>query len=146
MIETKDIVIEENNTANPYNHGWVKKSVKIFGKDFFKEGELGLMVSKEMNIETLAPALSDYLAFLTSYKEVLIDFYRAKNSDIIKDWFDGEMTSDWYETLEIYSGGIIFDDNGVPSGHFSCGDNMVTDHLLMVEFNHKEICQMCFEG
>jgi len=146
MIEAKDIVIEKNNTADLYNHGWVEKSVKIFGRDFFKEGNLGLMVSKKMNIEALIPTLNNYLEFLTDCKEILMEFYRVKNSDIINNWFDGKMNSDWYETLEIYGGGIIFDDDGIPSGYFSCGDNMVTDHLLMVEFNHKEICQMCFEG
>lgn len=146
MIEAKDIVIEENNTADIYNHGWVGKSVKIFGRDFFKEGNLGLMVSKELNIESLPLALNDYLAFLSNCKELLMDCYREKNSEIINDCFDGEMTADWYETLEIYGGGIEFDDKGTPSGHFSCGDNMVTDHLLMIEFEHKEINQMYFEG
>ena len=147
MIEEKDIVIEENNTEYPYIHGWVDKVVKIFGKEFFKnDSKLGLMVSKEMNTKDIPPALNEYLEFLTSCKQLLIDCYRASNLEIINDWFDGKMTADWYETLEIYGGLITFDDNGIPSGSFSCGDNMITDHLLMIEFNHKEISQMYFEG
>lgn len=149
MIDLKNIIIEDNTDKTyPFNHGCIKKPVKIFGQLLLGDDnkKLGLSFPKDTALENLLPAINEYLEFLSDCKTLLWDFYKEKNADIINEWFEGIMSEDWYETLEIYGAIIDFDRNGNPSGRFSCGDNMITDHLLCIEFNGREIAEMYFDG
>ena len=95
MITINDIVIEPHESEDyEYNHGHIKKAVKIFGQTgFCREDErLGLTVPKKAQPDDYLNGLNDYLEWLAGCKDELIAFYKEEYAGDIEAYFDGEMT------------------------------------------------------
>lgn len=150
MLTTDKFVFQPNNDEEyPYKDGYIDMPVEIFGQVRFTDREderLAVSIPHCVDLEAIIEPLNDYLAFLSDCRLALEKFYYHENKDWIDKYFDGKLTDDWYETLEVDSGTIDIDEDGAFSARFSCGDNMSTDHLLMIEFSDREIDTMYFEG
>jgi len=156
MIGEKDIVIFDEYTRIfdgaevIYHRAYLVKdkasSIMIFGQRPFGEEErdiedldFELAFPKALDTINLLTSLNLYLDFLSDCKKILVKACEQNMPEI-------EITDDWYEALEIYHGSIFVDINGISSGSFSCGDNVITNHLLEIHFDHKEISEMHFVG
>ena len=149
MITIKDIVMEPNEDSGyAFNHGYINKPLKIFGQLRFEEKEerLGLTLPKKVKAEEVLDKLKVYLQWLEDCKEELTAFYKSEFEYDIREYFDGEMTPDWFDTLEVYSGTVSLGENGTFGADFSTGDNMDEDHLLIIEIDGKEIISMWHDG
>ncbi|MDR2955895.1 MAG: hypothetical protein LBV43_12530 [Prevotella sp.] len=150
MITLNDIIIEPNEDEDyNFSHGYISKSVKLFGQIRFEEKNegLGLSVDKSVNIDTVIDKLNAYLKWLgDDCQQMLEDYYAKENQDMLDEWYDGKLEEDWYETLEMYSGTIDILADGRFGATFSCGDNMNEDHLLEIEILDKQITEMWFDG
>lgn len=149
MITLKDIQLKPNeDEVYRCNHGYIDAPVKIFGQVRFDDGDqrLGLSVNKSIGPESFIDGLNNYLLWLAGCKDILEEFYKKENKYMLDEWYDGELDPEWYDTLEIYSGTIDINAAGLMGATFSCGDNMDTDHLLMIEIQDKQIKEMWFDG
>jgi len=149
MITLRDIRIERNDDNDyNFNHGYINAPVEIFGQVRFNDNDekLGLSIHKSLAPESFIDGLNDYLSWLANCKDILEEYYKKENSYMLNEWYDGQMDPEWYDTLEMYSGTIDIGADGRMGANFSCGDNMDTDHLLIIEFKDKQIIEMWFDG
>jgi hypothetical protein len=153
MITLSDIVIEPNEDGDyKFNHGYINQPIKIFGQIRFDGEEddnekLGLRIDKSVDINTIIDKLNKYLNWLADdCRQILEDYYKKENQGMLEEWYSGKLEEDWYETLEMYSGTVDILSNDRFGATFSCGDNMNTDHLLMIEIDDKQITEMWFDG
>ena len=149
MVTLHDIIIEpnEDNEYN-FNHGYINIPLKIFGQIRFEDDDekLGVCIDKKVKPEEILEKLNDYLSWLEGCQNILEEYYLEENRDMLDEWYDGELDPEWYETLEMYSGTLDINKDGTFGATFSCGDNMNTDHLLMIEIDNKQIKEMWFDG
>ena len=148
-IKLSDIVLDENiGEDHNYHYGYISKALTVFGDERFATGDerLGLSIAKSIDLPAVLPKLNDYLEWLSDCKETLISFYKEEFTDEIETYYDGEMASDWFETLEVYSGSICVSEDGDFSADFSTGDNMDEDHLLIIEIEGYDVSSMWHDG
>ena len=148
-LKLSDIIIEENTDDDyDFHHGYINKALTIFGEERFDTDDerLGLSIAKSLKLSEVLPKLNAYLEWLADCKETLIDFYVEEFANEIDEFHDGEMTSDWFETLEVYSGTVCLSANGDIGADFSTGDNMDEDHLLIIEIDGYDVSTMWHDG
>lgn len=148
MITIDNIKFDKQADTDNYLSGYIDIPIKIFGQIRFndKKKKLKLSIKKGCDWESRIQDLNEYIDWLGNCKQEIEDFYKKENQAILDNWYDGKLTPDFFETLEVYSGTITILENDTLCADFSCGDNVLIDHLLLIEFDDKEITEMWHDG
>ena len=108
------------------------KKVVIFNKEV--EGEdFSFLINKDIPLESCLHNINKYLEWLSDAKTTLISYYNQHCTE-----YTPQADDNWYNTLEVYSGSIWVDGEGI-SAHISAGDIFSPDHLLEIDFSDKQI-------
>lgn len=87
-----------------------------------------ILVSLNINLSDILPILSEYLEWLSSCKNEIIEYFSSKVEESLPD--------DWFETIEIYNTTITFISSDDFGATVSFGESIFPDHII--EFNNDK--------
>ncbi|MDC1162099.1 hypothetical protein OAT18_01520 [Tenacibaculum sp.] len=117
------------------------KDIVIFNKPL-KHDKFEIYIYGEHKFKDYIARIIEYIYWLGSCKNVLIEFYNSEISEHICE----TANEDWYDTLDIFSTRIIIGQNGKLFSEISGGDEFMADHILDIETEEKKITEMSYDG
>ena len=133
----KDFSIDPKNQ----NTFITQKEIVIFNKKM-EQDKFKLYIDENNKFENFSTKIIEYINWLSNTKNQLIEFY---NSELGK-YTNDIANQDWFDTLEIYRTTIILGKNGKLFAEISGGDSFMSDHILDIETEGKEIIEMRYDG
>lgn len=136
----EDFKIDENEENK--NKFLLKcKDIVVFNKPV-KNDKFEIYIYGNHKFEDYKVKIIEYISWLGSCRNVLIEFYNLELSEHI----DEIANEDWYDTLEVFSVRIIVGQNGKLFAEISGGDQFMSDHILDIETEEQKITEMSYDG
>lgn len=109
------------------------KSVEIFNylldEDTIKDCEIN--ISKKCNLIEILPLVNKYLEWFKECEHELTSYFQEKLGEALPD--------DWFKNIEVYHFSITFDTSNDFGATISCGDNILSDHILEFDFEMFQV-------
>lgn len=127
--------------AEHYNKFVTNKNILVFNK-IVEHDKFEIYIYGNHKFDDYNTRIIDYISWLGNSKSDLITFYNLKLSEHTQETAD----EDWYDTLEVFNTRIIVGQNGKLFAEISVGDDFMSDHILDIEIEEKQITDMSYDG
>ena len=138
-FKKEDFVIKEKTTFG-HQYKIQREKILIFNKEL-EGNRFELFIHSKITFEECFLKIKEYLEWFATAKEVIINSfnYEFKDYDVFPKADDN-----WYDTLEVYRMRVEVGEKGI-FANVEAAD-IYTDHLLIIEFEEKEITHMWLDG
>ena len=138
-FEKEDFVSKEKTTFG-HQYKIQREKILIFNKEL-EGNRFELFIHSKITFEECFSKIKEYLEWFATAKEVIINSfnYEFKAYDVFPKADDN-----WYDTLEVYRMRVEIGEKGI-FANVEAAD-IYTDHLLIIEFEEKEITHMWLDG
>lgn len=118
-----------------------QKDIVVFNK-IVKHNKFKITLYKDHKFEDYITQIIEYINWLGTCNQELIDFYNSKLAEHTNDTAD----KDWFDTLDIYTTSITLGKNEKLFADITGGDQFMSDHLLDIETDEHNISDMWYDG
>jgi len=138
-FEKEDFVIKEKTTFG-HQYKIQREKILIFNKEL-EGNRFELFIHSKITFEECFSKIKEYLEWFATAKEVIINSF---NNEFEGDEVFPKADDNWYDTLEVYRMRVEVGEKGI-FANVEAAD-IYTDHLLIIEFEEKEITHMWLDG
>ena len=138
-FKKEDFVIKEKTTFG-HQYKIQREKILIFNKEL-EGNRFELFIHSKITFEECFSKIKEYLEWFATAKEVIINSFNNEFKDY--DVFP-KADDNWYDTLEVYRMRVEVGEKGI-FANVEAAD-IYTDHLLIIEFEEKEITHMWLDG
>ena len=138
-FDKEDFYLKEE-TSFGHQYKIQREKILIFNKEL-EGNRFELFIHSKITFEECFSKIKEYLEWFATAKEVIINSFNNEFKDY--DVFP-KADDNWYDTLEVYRMRIEVGEKGL-SANVEAAD-IYTDHLLIIEFEEKEITHMWLDG
>ena len=139
-LVVSDFIKDELNSDERYNSYRLTVPIKIFQYTLMDDDleEFELYVSKKILLQDIIYKINEYINWLQNFEQELKKYYEKQLHETVN--------KNWFNELEIYNVSITFDDLDDYGATISCGDNILSDHILEFDFEKNEIIDVRMNG
>lgn len=138
LLEIKDFIRNDEETDDRYICFNVNKCVKIFNQSIEDVEELRINITKEISLENIISLINFYLEWLNQCGSVLKAYYEGELGERVYE--------EWFNDIEVYSADITFNSFQDYGATICCGDQVIKDHILEVDFDERNIEDIRLNG
>lgn len=138
MLEIKDFIRNDEETDDRYICFNVNKCVKIFSKSIEDIEELRINITHEISLENIISLINSYLEWLNQCGALLKTYYEGELGEKVYE--------EWFNDIEVYSTDITFNSSQDYGATVCCGDQVIRNHILEVDFNQMNIEDIRLNG
>lgn len=138
-FEKEDFYLKEE-TSFGYQYKIQREKILIFNKEL-EGNRFELFIHSKITFEECFSKIKEYLEWFATAKEVIINSFNNEFKDY--DVFP-KADDNWYDTLEVYRMRVEVGEKGIFANVETA--DIYTDHLLIIEFEEKEITHMWLDG
>ena len=138
-FDKEDFYLKEE-TSFGHQYKIQREKILIFNKEL-EGNRFELFIHSKITFEECFSKIKEYLEWFASAKEVIINSFNNEFKDY--DIFP-KADDNWYDTLEVYRMRVEVGEKGI-FANVEAAD-IYTDHLLIIEFEEKEITHMWLDG
>lgn len=131
MLEIKDFIRNDEETDDRYICFNINKCVKIFNQSIEDTEQLRINITNEILLENIISLINSYLEWLNQCEAVLKTYYEGELGEKVYE--------EWFNDIEVYSIDITFNSSQDYGATVCCGDQVIRDHILEVDFNQMNI-------
>ena len=117
-----------------------REKILVFNKKL-KGNKFDLFINAQITFEECFLKIREYLEWFATAKEVIINSF---NNEFEGEGVFPKADDNWYDTLEVHHMRIDVGEKGL-FANVEAAD-IYTDHLLIIEFEEKEITHMWLDG
>ena len=117
-----------------------RDKILVFNKKL-KGSRFELFINTQITFEECFLKIKEYLEWFATAKEVIINSF---NNEFEGDEVFPKADDNWYDTLEVYRMRVEVGEKGIFTNVEAA--DIYTDHLLIIEFEEKEITHMWLDG
>ena len=139
-LVVSNFIKDELNSDDRYNSYRLTVPIKIFQYTLMDDDleEFELNVNKKILLEDIIYKINEYINWLQNCDQELTKYYEKQLDETINE--------NWVNELEIYNVSITFDALDDYGATISCGDNILSDHILEFDFEKNEIIDVRMNG
>jgi len=118
----------------------LQSAVQIFKHSVQEEdlNDVRIYVSTNTKLDSIANKIEDYVKWFSTCETVFREYYENElHKKVHKDWFN---------EIEVYRVDITFNSISDYGATISCGDNILQDHIMIVDFNREQIQAIHLNG
>ncbi|WP_454190062.1 hypothetical protein [Paenibacillus sp. Marseille-Q7038] len=111
----------------------MKNTIQIF-KQLIKDEDLKDVrenISTNTQLDSIASKVESYIKWFTECETVLRNYYENELREQIHNY--------WFDEIEVYSVDITFNSKEDYGATIACGDNVLQDHILIIDFDREKI-------
>jgi len=138
-FEKEDFSLKEETTFG-HQYKMQREKILVFNKEL-EGNRFELFIHSKITFEECFPKIKEYLEWFATAKEVIINSFNNEFEDC--DIFP-KADDNWYDTLEVYRMRVEVGEKGIFTNVEAA--DIYTDHLLIIEFEEKEITHMGLDG
>ena len=138
-FDKEDFYLKEE-TSFGHQYKIQREKILIFNKEL-EGNRFELFIHSKITFEECFSKIKEYLEWFATAKEVIINSF---NNEFEGDEVFPKADDNWYETLEVYRMRVEVGEKGI-FANVEAAD-IYTDHLLIIEFEEKEITHMWLDG
>ena len=138
-FEKEDFLIKEKTTFG-HQYKIQRDKILVFNKEL-EGNRFELFINTQITFEECFLKIKEYLEWFATAKEVIINSF---NNEFEGDEIFPKADDNWYDTLEVYHMKVEVGEKGF-FANVEAAD-IYTDHLLIIEFEEKEITHMWLDG
>lgn len=138
-FEEEDFYLKEKTTFG-HQYKIQREKILIFNKEL-EGNRFELFIHSKITFEECFSKIKEYLEWFATAKEVIINSF---NNEFEGDEVFPKADDNWYDTLEVYRMRVEVGEKGI-FANVEAAD-IYTDHLLIIEFEEKEITHMWLDG
>ena len=138
-FDKEDFYLKEE-TSFGHQYKIQREKILIFNKEL-EGNRFELFIHSKITFEECFSKIKEYLEWFATAKEFIINSFNNEFKDY--DVFP-KADDNWYDTLEIYRMRVEVGEKGI-FANVEAAD-IYTDHLLIIEFEEKEITHMWLDG
>lgn len=131
MVNNFIEMVEENDER--YKCYGLKNTIQIF-KQFIKDEDLDevrIYISTNTQLDSIMSKVESYINWFTECETVFRNYYENELRE--------QVHKDWFKEIEVYSVNITFNSKEDYGATITCGDNVLQDHILIVDFDREQI-------
>lgn len=131
MLKVNNFIENVEETDTRYTCYNIDVCVNIF-KQLIKDIEdLKIYISKETSLENVIDSINQYLIWINQCGEILRDYYESELGEKVYD--------DWFSHIEVYDADIVFNSIEDYGATIYCGDQVICDHSLEIQFDGMNV-------
>ena len=138
-FDKEDFYLKEE-TSFGHQYKLQREKILIFNKEL-EGNRFELFIHSKITFEECFSKIKEYLEWFATSKEFIINSFNNEFKDY--DVFP-KADDNWYDTLEVYRMRVEVGEKGIFANVE--GADIYTDHLLIIEFEEKEITHMWLDG
>jgi len=93
--------------------------------------EVQLCISTRLQLDSIVDQVESYLRWLTECESVLRNYYEHELGKPVH--------STWFDEIEIYRVDLTFNSEQDYGATISCGDSVLQDHILIIDFDKEAV-------
>lgn len=139
MLLSHFIELEEESDENYYCY-IPQNTVQIF-KQFLQDKDLNdvrIYVSTNIQLDSIAGKIEGYIKWFSTCETVLRKYYENELRE--------QVHQDWFDEIEVYRADITFNSIEDYGATIACGDNILQDHIMIIDFDREQIQAIHLNG
>lgn len=131
MLVLSNFIKNDEESDDRYACYNISVCVDIFSKTIEESDELRINISKDTSLVKVLDGINQYLEWLCQCEDVLKKYYESELGEKVYD--------DWFKEIEVYNVDITFNSNSNYGATISCGDQVLRDHSLEIDFDKMQV-------
>ncbi len=140
MLGVNDFIKNAEESDDRYICFNLGKSIRIFN-DVIEDEDLSdvvINISSKIKLESIIDEIIGYIAWLSQCETELRTYYENELQEKVYDT--------WFDDIEVYHASITFNRADDYGATISCGDPIISDHTLEIDFEREEVADMRLNG
>jgi hypothetical protein len=126
-----DFIKNNEESDERYSCYNIKGCIRIFNQKIDDAEEIRINISNNTCLESVLDAVNKYIEWI------------CKCEDILKTYYENELGhkvyNDWFEEIEVYSAELTFNSSEDYGATIYCGDQIIRDHILEIDFDKMSV-------
>lgn len=100
--------------------------------------EVRIYVSTDFHLRTIQNTIESYIRWFTVCETVLRNYYENELGE--------RVDKDWFNEIKVYTVDITFNSADDYGATITCGDNLLLDHILIINVDREQIESIHLNG
>jgi hypothetical protein len=131
MLVLDNFIKNDEESDDNYSCYNISRCVDIFSKPIEDSDELKIYIKKDTSLVNLLVGINQYLEWLCHCEDVLKKYYESELGEKVYE--------DWFKEIEVYNVDITFNSINDYGATISCGDQIILDHSLEIDFDKMQV-------
>lgn len=131
MLVLNNFIKNDEESDDRYTCYNISVCVDVFSKPIEDSDELRINISKDTSLVKVIDGINLYFEWLSQCEDVLKKYYESELGEKVYD--------DWFKEIELYNVDITFNSINDYGATISCGDQVLRDHSLEINFDRMQI-------
>ncbi|MGO4729670.1 hypothetical protein [Paenibacillus sp. 2KB_22] len=130
----------EEESDESYRCYTLLNTVQIF-KHYIQDEDLNdvrIYVSTNTSLNSIVIKIEDYIKWFSTCETVFREYYENELHE--------KVHKNWFNEIEVYRVDITFNSIADYGATISCGDNILHDHIMMIDFDQEHIQAIKLNG
>ncbi|MCP1183766.1 hypothetical protein [Paenibacillus sp. 1781tsa1] len=130
----------EEESDESYRCYTLSNTVQIF-KHCIQDEDLNdvrIYVSTNTSLNSIVIKIEDYIKWFSTCETVFREYYENELHE--------KVHQNWFNEIEVYRVDITFNSIADYGATISCGDNILHDHIMMIDFDREHIQAIKLNG
>ncbi|MEO2259586.1 hypothetical protein ABGV43_22075 [Paenibacillus amylolyticus] len=130
----------EEESDESYRCYTLSNTVQIF-KHCIQDEDLNdvrIYVSTYTSLNSIVIKIEDYIKWFSTCETVFREYYENELHE--------KVHKNWFNEIEVYRVDITFNSVADYGATISCGDNILHDHIMMIDFDREQIQAIHLNG
>lgn len=130
----------EEESDERYRCYILQNAVQIFNHSIQDDdlNDVRIYVSTDMQPNSLANEIKSYVTWFSTCETVFREYYENELHE--------KVHKDWFNEIEVYRVDITFNSIADYGATIACGDNILHDHIMIVDFDRERIQAINLNG
>ncbi|MHA7966774.1 hypothetical protein ACX93W_21925 [Paenibacillus sp. CAU 1782] len=136
-----DVFVENvKDSDERYKCYTLKNAVQIFNQIICDENldDVRIYISTEVDLYSISPNVESYINWFTQCETIVRHFYENE--------LQHKTPQNWFNEIEVYNVDITFNSCEDYGATITCGDNILQDHILSIDFDREQISVINING
>lgn len=140
MITIESFVMNNKNSDERYLCYNLNKNMQIFNYEINVDdfSDIELYISSTISLESIFDDITTYFLWFTKCESVVKSYYEEESQAKVND--------NWFDDIEVYEICITYNDKNDFGATVCCGDQILIDHILEIEFDRYEVADIRLNG
>ncbi|WJM10602.1 hypothetical protein [Paenibacillus sp. PK1-4R] len=130
----------EEESDESYRCYTLQNTVQIF-KHLIQDEDLNdvrIYVSTNTPLDSMVHKIEDYIKWFSICETVFREYYENELQE--------KVHQNWFNEIEVYRADITFNSITDYGATISCGDHILLDHIMMIDFDREQIQAIHLNG
>lgn len=135
-----DFIELEEESDESYRCYTLQNTVQIFEHCIQDEdlNDVRIYVSTNTSLVSIDDKLEDYIKWFSTCGTVFREYYENELQE--------KVHQNWFNEIEVYRVDITFNSIADYGATISCGDNILRDHIMIIDFDREQIQAIHLNG